>query len=226
MRAKSSSTAYSAAAPPTAKPNTSSPTATPVDAAPDLVDHAGRLAAVTSRQLDRHDLAQRAAAHLPVDRVDAGGAHGDPDLARAGVRLLDVGDLQDLGVAVLGELTAFMRPTLLTAERRPGAALSARRWHPSVNGSRVAPDVSIQIERVSVYSRSTSSPFSRPMPLAPKPPNGTLGADHAVGVDPHRAGAQPLRRRACARRTSSVHTEPASPYSVSLAMRDRLVLVA
>ena len=47
--------------------------------------------------------------------------------------------------------------------------------HPSVNGSRVAPDVSIQIERVSVYSRSTSSPFSRPMPLAPKPPNGTLG---------------------------------------------------
>ena len=43
--------------------------------------------------------------------------------------------------------------------RHPG------RRHPSVNGSRVAPDVSIHTDFVSVYSWSTSIPFSRPMPL-------------------------------------------------------------
>ena len=61
------------------------------------------------------------------------------------------------------------------AARRGMPTRSHSYVHPSVNGSRVAPDVSIQIERVSVYSRSTSYPFSRPIPLAPNPPKGTLG---------------------------------------------------
>ncbi|HWH28634.1 MAG TPA: hypothetical protein VNU26_06665 [Mycobacteriales bacterium] len=46
---------------------------------------------------------------------------------------------------------------------------------PSVNGSRVAPVSSTQTDLLSVYSRIASTPFSRPMPLWPKPPNGTWG---------------------------------------------------
>ncbi len=48
--------------------------------------------------------------------------------------------------------------------------------YPSVNGSRVPPDSSTQTDFVSVYSWTDSTPFSRPTPLAPTPPNGTLGA--------------------------------------------------
>lgn len=47
---------------------------------------------------------------------------------------------------------------------------------PRVNGSRVAPVSSTHTDLVSVYSRTASAPFSRPMPLAPKPPKGTCGA--------------------------------------------------
>ena len=47
--------------------------------------------------------------------------------------------------------------------------------HPNVNGSRVAPLNSTHTDLVSVYSRMASMPFSRPMPLAPKPPKGTCG---------------------------------------------------
>ena len=50
LRAKSSRIACSAAAPPTAKPKTSSPTATSVTLGADLVDDAGRLAAVDRRK--------------------------------------------------------------------------------------------------------------------------------------------------------------------------------
>jgi hypothetical protein len=46
---------------------------------------------------------------------------------------------------------------------------------PRVKGSRVCPDSSTQMALVSVYSRMASAPFSRPMPLAPKPPKGTCG---------------------------------------------------
>jgi hypothetical protein len=51
----------------------------------------------------------------------------------------------------------------------------ARGGQPSVNGSRVAPVSSTHTDLVSVYSRIASAPFSRPMPLAPNPPNGTCG---------------------------------------------------
>ena len=43
-----------------------------------------------------------ALARLPVDGVDANGAHLDDDLIGAGVGLGDVGKLQDGGVAELG----------------------------------------------------------------------------------------------------------------------------
>ena len=46
---------------------------------------------------------------------------------------------------------------------------------PRVKGSRAWPDSSTQMALVSVYSRMASAPFSRPMPLAPKPPKGTCG---------------------------------------------------
>ena len=46
---------------------------------------------------------------------------------------------------------------------------------PSVNGSRVAPVSSIQTVLSSVYSSIAASPFSRPIPEAPKPPNGAIG---------------------------------------------------
>src|SRR5262249_6659817 len=68
-----------------------------------LVHHARRLARVDHRELDRHELAQRAAAHLPVERVHARAAHGDPDLARRGMRLGHVAHLKDLRPAVLVE---------------------------------------------------------------------------------------------------------------------------
>ncbi len=47
--------------------------------------------------------------------------------------------------------------------------------HPSVNGSRVPPVSSTHTDLFSVYSSTASIPFSRPNPLSPKPPNGTLG---------------------------------------------------
>ena len=60
----------------------------------------------------------------------------------------------------------------------PDARYCTTRWgvsHPNVNGSRVAPLNSTHTDLVSVYSRMASMPFSRPMPLAPKPPKGTCG---------------------------------------------------
>ena len=56
---------------------------------------------------------------------------------------------------LLGMALRLVSPRLLAAPPvAPGESLVS--VHPSVNGSRVAPEVSIQIERVSVYSRSTS----------------------------------------------------------------------
>lgn len=52
------------------------------------------------------------------------------------------------------------------------AALGGRRCYASRNASRASSFVSIHTVLVSVYSRMTSSPFSRPRPLALTPPNG------------------------------------------------------
>ena len=48
--------------------------------------------------------------------------------------------------------------------------------YPSWNGSRVPPVSSTKTDLASVYSLIASIPFSRPMPLRPKPPNGMFGA--------------------------------------------------
>ena len=63
----------------------------------DLVDDAGRLAAVDHREAGV--AAQHAAAQLVVDRVHARRADRDADLAGAGMRLRDVGEVQDVRTA-------------------------------------------------------------------------------------------------------------------------------
>ena len=93
---------------------------------PDLVDDARRLPAVDDGELQRHDVAHHPAARLPVDRVDARRAHGDADLPRPRPGRVGVGDVQDVGIAVLGERDRLHERTLLTAARRPAAAVSAR----------------------------------------------------------------------------------------------------
>ncbi len=60
--------------------------------------------------------------------------------------------------------------------RRSGAARAGELRHPSVKGSRVPPLSSTHTDLFSRYSLIASSPFSRPRPESPKPPNGTLGA--------------------------------------------------
>ena len=92
LRAKCSTTAYSAAPAATAAPKTASPTATP-----------STRRRPRPRRRRRPFRACREAgpriipAVLPVDRVDGDRAHGHADLAVTGVRAGDVGDVQDLG---------------------------------------------------------------------------------------------------------------------------------
>jgi hypothetical protein len=106
---------------------------------------------------------------------------------------LPIGDLSFLQVQ-LHRLVVQHRGRLTNGRRgvrSPGAAAvpsgSARDMicssrsrssgrQPSLNGSRVAPVSSTQTDFTSVYSLSASMPFSRPKPLAPKPPNGAFGA--------------------------------------------------
>ena len=93
----------------------------------------------------------------------------------AGFPLTDAGAAEPArpaGVARHADDTVVMAASLASLD----AGLAARRAHPSVNGSRVAPVSSTQTDLVSVYSRMASTPFSRPMPLAPNPPKGTCGA--------------------------------------------------
>src|SRR5690625_3619920 len=88
--------------------------------------------------------------------------------------------------------------------------------HPSVNGSRVAPDSSTHTALVSVKSLIASMPFSRPMPLCPMPPNGTWGATTRYALT-HTVPARSLAATRWARWTSLVHTAPARPNSVAFA---------
>ena len=70
----------------------------------DLVDDAGQLGAEARRQLERVDLGHHAAPHLGLDRVDAGGSHGEADLPGPGLRIGDVDELEDLRAPVPREL--------------------------------------------------------------------------------------------------------------------------
>src|SRR5215831_13714867 len=73
-------------------------------------------------------------------------------------------------------VTPVTRPRASQHEQDAGDAGHAAGAQPSVNGSRVAPVSSTHTDLFSVYSRMASTPFSRPMPLAPNPPKGTCGA--------------------------------------------------
>ena len=100
----------------------------------------------------------------PDDHLDGALGHAPPAVA--------VGTMQ---VAVADAADDVLQP----GQRSVGVGGGIRehgRAHPSVNGSRVAPVSSTQTDLVSVYSRMASTPFSRPMPLAPNPPKGTCGA--------------------------------------------------
>ena len=74
-----------------------------VRALADGVDDPGDLEAGHVREGDLEVLLHGAAADLPVDRVDAGGPDGQPDLPRAGLRHRHLGQLQDVRPAVGGE---------------------------------------------------------------------------------------------------------------------------
>ena len=49
---------------------------------------------------------------FPVRGIDPGGPDGDPHLAGAGMRLVDLDDLQDLRAAIFAELNRFHEPLL------------------------------------------------------------------------------------------------------------------
>ena len=78
------------------------------------------------------------------------------------------------------------------------------------------PVSSTHTDLFSVYSLTASTPFSRPRPLALKPPNGTDGATTRYALI-HTVPARIFAATRCARCTSLVHTAPARPYGVSLA---------
>src|SRR5262249_36005776 len=83
-----------------------------------------------------------------------------------------VGTMQ---VAVADAADDVLQP----GQRGAGAGGGVRepaRAHPSGNGWRVARVSPPQTDLVWVSSRMASTPFSRPMPLAPNPPKGTCGA--------------------------------------------------
>src|SRR4029077_3228625 len=88
--------------------------------------------------------------------------------------------------------------------------------HPSVNGSRVPPVSSTQMALVWVYSCTASTPFSRPSPLSPYPPNGTSGPTTRYALI-HTVPVRMACATRCPRWMSLVHTAPASPYRLSLA---------
>ena len=74
-----------------------------VDAVADLVHHAGRLLARDARKLDPNELRHRPAAHLPIDRIDPYRPDRHPHLPRAGMRLRDLADMENVRTPVLVE---------------------------------------------------------------------------------------------------------------------------
>jgi hypothetical protein len=60
--------------------------------------------------------------------------------------------------------------------RRQAGSQREPSGQPSWKGSRVPPVSSTHTDLVSVYSFTASMPFSRPIPLRPKPPKGMFGA--------------------------------------------------
>lgn len=70
----------------------------------DGVDNAGDVQPEAGRQIYRHHVVDRAAALLPIQRVDSRGPHQQPDLPVARVRNRYIDQFKRIGSAVAGEL--------------------------------------------------------------------------------------------------------------------------
>ena len=159
-----------------------------VDRAPAHVEHrvhaAGAAQALAARQIQRAAVAVRLGlgrvvpVQAGVELLGEGGRDRDVRVHAAPARLQQQHARARVLRQAVGEHAAGGAGTDDHVVRRGHAAQPTARRHlgqPSLNGSRVAPPSSTHTVLCSVYSWSASSPFSRPIPLALKPPKGAIG---------------------------------------------------
>lgn len=103
----------------------------------DLVDHARYVA--TRRLRQPRAKVQQALAQLRIGRTDAGRMHDDPNLPRAGMRVRNVYDLEDLGASEPAELCCFIVFLPFDASCAPFNSVSCSDSSIDVAGGRHAP---------------------------------------------------------------------------------------